>query len=39
MIRPSPVVFKDDGVVPNSRYALLLSELWVLTRTAGNGIC
>lgn len=24
MIQPYPVVFKDDGVIPNSRYALLL---------------
>src|SRR5271166_5876304 len=24
MIQPYPVLFKDDGVIPNSRYALLL---------------
>ena len=24
MIQPCPVLFKDDGVIPNSRYALLL---------------
>jgi uncharacterized protein YjlB len=24
MIQPYPVIFKDDGVIPNSRYALLL---------------
>jgi hypothetical protein len=24
MIQPYPVIFKDDGVIPNSRHALLL---------------
>jgi uncharacterized protein YjlB len=24
MIQPYPVLFKDDGLIPNSRYALLL---------------